>query len=161
MLESFSEYQITWGVYVGGALLCALATWMLFRPLGRALAHFFVITVLVLLLTPFAVESEAMIMAPGIFHLFFGFLEGGFTAVKPVIKLMLGIWVVAQVVSLLYQLLTRNWGRSHEEDTAAPYPTSAKADPADVLMSSSRGLSREERYARDELLSDTPIRAQR
>jgi hypothetical protein len=164
MLDSYSDYQIAWGAFVLGGLCCSIATWMMFRPLGRAWAHFFVITVLVLLFTPYAVDGEKMIMAPGIFHLAFGFFDSGFVVIKPVVKLMLGIWAIAQVLSLIYQLLTRNWVKSSESADDVPVydKTSSYDDPADILMSSSvRDLSYTERAARDELLSEVPIRATR
>lgn len=181
--------SIAYGV---GALGCTLATWWLFRAAGRAWVHFFVITVMVLLFTPFAIDAEHMTMAPALFSLTFGFLDGGLTGVKPIIKLLLGIWAGAQVLSLIYQLLTRRGylerrayqrevrearekHQAHNERAAArqapaipsartqPHSSSAY-DPSDVLLAPSKrasGLSREERSARDELLSETPIRALR
>lgn len=161
MLESFTEYEIAWGAYIAGGVCCTLATWMMFRPFGRAWVHFFTITVMVLLFTPFAIDAEKMVMAPGIFNLFFNFVETrSITAIKPVLKLMLGIWVLAQIVSLVYQILTRHWATEKSEPETS-YTTPVYDDPADILMTSSRGLTQEERFAREELLSDRPIRATR
>lgn len=161
-MENLTEFQLMWLIYGAGALGCALATWMLFRRAGRAWVHFFVITVLVLLLTPYALEVEAqhMMMAPAIFTLAFGYLDGGFIAIKPVIKLMLGIWVFALVLSLVYQLLTRN----RQSPVVAPQNPPADEeyhDPSDVLLKprSPRQLNPEEREARDDLMNEEPIRA--
>ncbi len=173
-MENFTEYQIAWMGYAAGALGCTLATWWLFRAAGRAWVHFFVITVMVLLFTPFAIDADEMTMAPALFSLVFGYLDGGLASVKPIIKLMLGIWAAAQVLSLLYQLLTRHAsaGRavaeegnsSHHARRRESAAVDADYDPSDVLLSPSHRntlLSREERQARDELLSEEPIRALR
>lgn len=161
-MENITEFQLMWMIYAAGALGCALATWMLFRRAGRAWVHFFVITVLVLLLTPYALELETkeMIMAPAVFTLAFGYLEGGFIAIKPVVKLMLGIWAFALVLSLVYQLITRH------RQVSVPAPQHSPEqdeyhDPTDVLLTprAPRQLSNEERQARDDLMSEEPIRA--
>lgn len=161
-MENITDYQYAWMMYLIGAVGCSLATWLLFRRAGRAWTHFFVITVMVILFTPYAVDAETMTMAPAIYTLAFGYLDGGFVAVKPVIKLMLGIWVGALVLSLLYQLLTRNHGRP----AAAPqanHRNHRHSDDEDDLGESAyyanRQLTREERLARDELLHGEPIRA--
>jgi hypothetical protein len=160
-MENITEFQYAWMAYIAGALGCCLATWILFRRAGRAWVHFFVITVMVLLLTPYAIEAETMIMAPAIYTLFFGYLEGGFIAIKPVVKLMLGIWAGALLLSLVYQLLTRYKG------VISPNPQVSLEDdyhdPADVLLTprNSRHLTEEERQAHQELLDEEPIRAVR
>jgi hypothetical protein len=160
-MENITEFQYAWMAYITGALGCCLATWILFRRAGRAWVHFFVITVMVLLLTPYAIEAETMIMAPAIYTLFFGYLEGGFIAIKPVVKLMLGIWAGALLLSLVYQLLTRYKG------VVSPNPQVSLEDdyhdPADVLLTprNSRHLTEEERQAHQELLDEEPIRAVR
>lgn len=171
-MENMTDYQVMWMIYLAGSIGCCLATWLLFRRAGRAWVHFFVITVMVLVLTPYAVESENMVMAPALYTVIFGYLTEGFLAVKPVIKLMLGIWLGALVLSLVYQLLTRNrapvapphpgyrqpvdGSKSYELDNADERNYSLKQRP------STRRLSREERQARDELLrGEEPIRAVR
>lgn len=159
-MENLSESELMWVIYIAGALGCCLATWLLFRRAGRAWVHFFVITVMVLLLTPYAIDSETMLMAPAICSLIFGYLDGGFEAVKPVIKLMLGIWAIALVLSLVYQLLTRH----RQVSMPAPSPAIQQNeyhDPTDVLLSprAPRHLSDEENRARDDLLHEEPIRA--
>jgi hypothetical protein len=174
-VENMTDYQYAWMLYLTGATGCVLAAWLMFRRFGRAVTHFFVITVMVVLFTPYAIDAEKMTMAPAVYTLLFGFLDGGFASVKPVLKLMLGLWGCALILSLIYQLLTRNrGGATHEipeprrrqstrqnrnqayvEDDEPDFDYSPQARRAN----SSRGLSREERIARDELLNEEPIRA--
>ncbi|PUA26578.1 MAG: hypothetical protein B0W54_22800 [Cellvibrio sp. 79] len=163
-MENMTEYQYAWALYLAGALGCSLAAWLLFRKLGRAVTHFMVITVMVLLFTPYAIDQEKMTMAPGIYTLVFGYLDGGFVVIKPLLKVMLGIWAIAQVLSLIYQMLTRHRRPKQEEYYA--YQQNSYEDDGDYSYnqqrnerSSGRGLSREERVARDELLQGEPIRA--
>lgn len=169
-MENMTDYQYAWVFYLIGATGCSLAAWLLFRRAGRAWAHFFVITVMVILFTPYAIDAESMTMAPAIYTLFFGYMEGGFVVIKPLLKLMLGIWIGTLILSLIYQLLTR--GRAHADDevTYEDYrgnsPNShSEEDDYDyspkTRRSANTGLSREERLARHELLHDEPIRAVR
>lgn len=160
-MENITEYQYAWALYLGGALGCSLAAWLLFRRLGRAVTHFMVITVMVLLFTPYAIDQEKMIMAPGIYTLVFGYFDGGFVVIKPLLKVMLGIWALAQVLSLIYQMLTRG-SRAKYQENYRPYQQTSYDDEEDYSnqrRNSGRGLSREERIARDELLHEEPIRA--
>ena len=171
-MENMTDYQYAWMLYLIGATGCTLAAWLLFRRFGRAVTHFFVITAMVLLFTPYAIDPETMTMAPAIYTLLFGFLDGGFISIKPVLKLMLGLWGGMLILSLIYQLLTRNRHsveddapearqgsrrqqakQSYDEDMDFEYSEQARR------AHSSRGLSREERIARDELLREEPIRA--
>ena len=156
-MENMTDYQYAWMLYLVGAVGCSLATWLLFRRAWRVVVHFFVITVMVILFTPYAIDAETMTMAPAVYTLVFGFMDGGYSAIQPVVKLMLGFWGGALALSLIYQLLTRGHkyiepqedshkaqARNHREDR---YAESARRN-------SSRALSREERMARDELLRD-------
>lgn len=171
-MENMTEYQYAWALYLAGALGCSLATWLLFRRLGRAVGHFMVITVMVLLFTPYAIDADKMIMAPGIYTLVFGYIESGLGAIKPLLKVMLGIWAIAQVLSLIYQMLTRGRGARREEEEYRPFQQEAygqqdnhhdnnhqRYNPTYRNGKSGRGLSREENLARDELLHEEPIRA--
>lgn len=172
-MENMTDYQYAWSLYLIGATGCVFAAWLLFRRFGRAATHFFVITVIVVLFTPYAIDAETMIMAPAVYTLLFGFLDGGFIAIKPVLKLMLGLWGCVLILSLIYQMLTRhksypnyaapeaNHQPRHpnrqqaysEDDEEFDYPAHARR------TSNNRGLNREERIARDELLREEPIRA--
>lgn len=167
-MENMTDYQYAWAMYLIGATGCSLAAWLLFRRAGRAWAHFFVITVMVILFTPYAIDAETMTMAPAIYTLFFGYMEGGFIAIKPVLKLMLGIWIGLLILSLIYQLLTRGRAHADEENTYEDYRSNSSnyQDDEDdydyspkTRRSANTGLSREERLARHELLHDEPIRA--
>ncbi|HCS64353.1 MAG TPA: hypothetical protein DIW64_09890 [Cellvibrio sp.] len=111
-------------------------------------------------------------MAPAIYTLVFGYFDGGFISIRPVLKLMLGFWIGALILSLIYQLLTRSKVEvSTEQDYRKVQPGKGYVLPEtqDDFDSSSnnrrtastRGLSREERIARDELLLEEPIRAVR
>lgn len=143
-----NAYQLAWTLYIFGGLGCGLAAWLLFRRFGREWAHFFTITALVLLLTPYAFEAEQMIMAPAIFILVMDGLADGFDSVKPITMLLLGIWLIALVLSLVFQLLTRPKVKVR---TSKPAPASS-----DTL------LNEEELEAREELLEgELPIRAER
>ncbi len=166
-MENMTEYQYAWMLYLIGAVGCSLATWLLFRRAGRAWVHFFVITVMVILFTPYAIDAETMTMAPAVYTLVFGYMDGGFVLIKPVLKLMLGFWIGSLVLSLIYQLLTRAKGQTspqvHRKNKAVKehhYPD----DQDDYSLNSrrtasTRSLNREERIARDELLHEEPIRA--
>lgn len=167
-MENMTDYQYAWVMYLIGATGCSLAAWLLFRRAGRAWAHFFVITVMVILFTPYAIDAEAMTMAPAVYTLVFGYMDGGFVVIKPVLKLMLGLWIGTLILSLIYQLLTR--GRAHpddEDDYEHSHTHSSnyrdEHEGYDYSpkprRSSNTGLSREERLARHELLHDEPIRA--
>lgn len=168
-MENMTDYQYAWMIYLVGAVGCSLATWLLFRRLGRACVHFFVITVMVILFMPYAIDAESMIMAPAIYSMVFGYFDGGFVSIKPILKVMLGLWVGALVLSLIYQLLTRTSARSAMQQEPQRKRQKAYAQPvheeydyaADTRRPSGRGLSREERIARDELLHEEPIRAVR
>lgn len=167
-MENMTDYQYAWMLYLIGATGCSLAAWLLFRRAGRALTHFFVITVMVILFTPYAIDPQTMTMAPAIYTLVFGYMDGGFIMIKPVIKLMLGIWIGTLILSLIYQLLTR--GRAHVEPEEHMYRKSSRTQAYDAhddynyaptpRRSPNRsGLSLEERIARSELLHEEPIRA--
>lgn len=165
-MENMTDYQYAWMLYLIGAVGCSLATWLLFRRAGRAWVHFFVITVMVILFTPYAIDAETMTMAPAVYTLLFGYMDGGFVIIKPVLKLMLGFWIGALVLSLIYQLLTRAKGqtpRQAQRKTKAikdNYPSDHDDYSLDSRRTAStRSLNREERIARDELLHEEPIRA--
>jgi hypothetical protein len=111
-------------------------------------------------------------MAPAIYTLVFGYLDGGFIIIKPVLKLMLGFWIGALILSLIYQLLTRSKTHASSEQgyrngqSTKGYVHPEMQDDYDYSpntrrTASTRNLSREERIARDELLHEEPIRAVR
>jgi hypothetical protein len=172
-VENMTDYQYAWSLYLIGATGCVLAAWLLFRRFGRAATHFFVITVIVVLFTPYAIDAEAMTMAPAVYTLLFGFLDGGFITIKPVLKLMLGLWGCALILSLIYQMLTRHKSypnyaaaetnqqqrRSSRQQTYGDGDEDFDYPAHPSRTNNNRGLNREERIARDELLREEPIRA--
>ncbi len=170
-MENMTDYQYAWMMYLIGAVGCSLATWLLFRRAGRAWVHFFVITVMVTLFTPYAIDAETMSMAPAIYTLVFGYFDGGFITIKPVLKVMLGLWIGSLILSLVYQLVTRGRAHAVEQDyyrkgqNTKGYTHPEMEEDYDyspnTRRTSNRGLSREERIARDELLHEEPIRAVR
>lgn len=162
-MENMTELEYAWMIYLIGAVGCCLATWLLFRRAGRAWVHFFVITVAVILFTPFSLKlpEQPMLMAPAVFAIAFGFLEHGLDHVREMIKLLLGLWAFFMVLSLLYQLLTRKGYQARLEAKRQAQASAPAADfvPPQVRYTST-ALSREEREAEEELLGE-PIRAQR
>jgi hypothetical protein len=113
--ENINDYYYAWAVYLAGAVGCSVAAWLFIRGLPRAVVHFFVITVMVLLFTPFALDAKNMVLAPAILFIAYGAITEGFASIKPVLKTVIIIWAVAIVFSLIYQLLTRNWYKSRME----------------------------------------------
>jgi hypothetical protein len=128
-------YQLAWTLYVIGGLGSGLAAWLLFRRWGRAWGLIFMVTAWVLLLTPYALDAETMTMAPALFILVMDGAANGFETVKPIAVVLLGLWLVALIITLLLQLV---FGRRKALE-------SAQHLPAD-------GLDEEERAAREDLL---------
>lgn len=145
------SYQLAWLLYSLGGLGCGLAAWFLFRRFGREWGHFFMISLWVLLLTPYALD-ETMTMAPAIFILIMDGLVDGFDSVKPITMLLLGLWLIGLILSLLFQLASR---RSRSKPPPPKQRRSRRPLPADEL-------DLDEQVARDELLEgDIPLRAER
>lgn len=149
------SYQLAWLLYIIGGIGCGLAAWFLFRRFGREWGHFFTVSIWVVLLTPYALDAETMTMAPAIFILLMDGLMNGFDTVKPITMLLLGVWLVALVLSLIFQLLTR---RSYAVKKARGRALAAE----DAHDSHADDISAHERQAREELLAgEYPIRAER
>jgi hypothetical protein len=131
--ENITDYYYAWSIYAVGAIGCSLAAWLFFRGLPRALLHFFVVTIMVLLFTPFAIDSKSMILAPAIVCLGYGVVIDGFVSIKPVLKSLIAVWAVAMVISLVYQLLTRKWYKAkqaakHESQVEIDQPHTPNRD---------------------------------
>lgn len=174
-MDGWTQMHYAWVIYVAGGLGCTLATWWLFSR-WRPLAHFFSITVAVLTLTPYAIDAQTMTMAPALFSLFFGIVEDGMKSTIPVMKLLLGIWAVLQVLSILYQLLTRHkaedtkpapvrGGTPHGGGRSSGYSDNESDDTIDYRASSSRSSSYSSRsgnrYGKNASTTEEPIRAVR
>lgn len=134
------SYQLAWTLYVIGGIGSGLAAWLLFRRWSKAWGRVCMVSLWVLLLTPYAIDAETMTMAPAIFILVMDGIAEGFETVKAVAVLLLGLWLVTLIVLLLLQLLLLR---------RKPGAT-ARSDGAD-------GLSEEELEARATLLEDRTL----
>ena len=141
-------YGLAWTIYGVGAVGCAAAAWLLFRRFGREWALFFFVSVLALLLTPYAVDAEQMLMAPAIFFIVFEGLTDGLDAVMPIIMVVSGVWLAGLIVSLLVQLVLRRFfaGSGHKPVTTPGY---REPEPED------------DQYVDDQTDGDIPLRAER
>ena len=141
-------YGLAWTLYGLGAVGCAVAAWLLFRRFGREWALFFFVSVLALLLTPYAVDAEQMLMAPAIFFIVFEGLTEGLHAVIPIIMVVSGVWLAGLVISLLLQLALRRIlpGPKH-----LPVATRSHREPE----------PEDDRYVDDHTDGDIPLRAER
>jgi mannose/fructose/N-acetylgalactosamine-specific phosphotransferase system component IIC len=158
--ENITDYYYAWAIYAAGAVGCSVAAWLFFRGLPRALVHFFVVTVMVLLFTPFAIDSNTMIMAPAIVCLGYGFFAEGFVSVKPVLKTLIAVWAVAMVLSLVYQLLTHKWYKAKKAAQLNP-PVDEVPEEAGYTKERAEPVI-SSRHTTDENASgEPPIRAER
>lgn len=149
-------YGLAWTIYGLGAVGCAVAAFLLLRRFGREWAIFFFVSVLALLLTPYAVDAEQMLMAPAIFFIVFeGFAEG-LEAVIPIIMVVSGVWLAGLVISLLVQLAARRFSRSSAGYTASH----REASNRETTYREER--QEEDHTIEDDLPGDTvPLRAER
>lgn len=143
-------YGLAWTIYSVGALGCGVAAWFMFRRFGREWAQFFFVSVLALLLTPYAVDAEQMLMAPAIFLIVFEGFNGGIDAVMPIVMVVSGVWLAGLVLSLLLQLVVR---RVTREAPAQQYPRKA----------ATTRQPKEDHHHHDDDFSDdaVPLRAER
>lgn len=140
-----SSYELAWIIYAVGGLGLGIAAWLLFRRFGREWGHFFMVSCWVLLLTPYALDAEQMIMAPAIFILVMDGLTYGFESVRTIGALLLGLWILGLILSLLVQFVTRR-----------------RQPPAAPRHVYSKDLTADEVEAREELLdNEIPLRAER
>ncbi len=154
--ENITDYYYAWAIYLAGAVGCSLAAWIFFRGLPRALVHFFVATVMVLLFTPFVIDPNTMIMAPAIVCVGYGLIADEFMSVKPILKTLVAVWAVAMVTSLVYQLLTHKWHRAKKQAKLNPPDTQEDLpeEKPEPIISFGHGP---DGYH----LSEAPIRAER
>jgi hypothetical protein len=167
---NLTSIQTAWAIYFAGSLGCTIAAWWMFLWAWRFVRYTAVITVMTILFTPYAIDAQTMTMAPAIYTMVFDVMALGVDAVKPLMKLMLGIWLIAMILMTAFVLLTRK-SRSRDEPARPPrranntssrrrqgsYEPEPRPEPA---RRSRRGLSQEEHQARNELLAgEIPIRA--
>ena len=141
--KAVDGYEFAWTMYVLGSIGCGVAAWLLVRRWGRVWSHFFLVTVLALLLTPYALDAEAMTMAPALFIIVFGLLQDGIDAVMPVITVLLGVWLVGLVISLLVQFFTRNSSAKVKADVDHQLVTETPPEPPVVDRKMNVGHKRE------------------
>lgn len=138
-----SSYELAWTIYAVGAIGGGVAAWLLFRRFGREWGHFFMVSTWVLLLTPYALEAEEMVMAPAIFIVIMDGLDYGFESVRSIAALLLGLWILGLILSLLFQFVTQRKRAKHTHTDSSE-------------------LSDDEAEAREELMESTPpLRAER
>jgi len=172
-IQSLTTIQYAWIIYAAGSLGCCIATWWMFLWAWRFVRYSAVVTVMTILLTPYAIDPQTMMMAPAIYTMVFNGMAGGLPAIMPLIKLMLGIWSIAIILVLVFVLLTRNLGKTPKKlsakgDTRQSHNNTYKPHPTKKVKASRKDsfrddvLSYEERQARDELLAgEQPMRALR
>jgi len=167
-MNQLTTLQYAWAIYFAGSLGCTIAAWWMFLWAWRFVRYAAVVTVMTLLFTPFAIDAQTMTMAPAIYTLVFEGVSRGPQAIMPLIKVMAGIWLIGIILVTVYIVLTRHRGEtipsSGEKKLARK--ASRRQDYAgnvrykETRRPSSRGLSRDEYQAREELLKgEIPIRA--
>ncbi|GGY65557.1 hypothetical protein GCM10011613_06780 [Cellvibrio zantedeschiae] len=172
-MSQITTIQYAWAIYFAGSLGCTIAAWWMFIWAWRFVRYAAVVTVLTLLFTPYAIDAETMTMAPAIYTLVFEGMSQGLPAITPLIKLMVGIWLIGIILVLVFVVLTR---KSGEQKSPRNKPRGTQSSSSrnsrrlehhggrrhetPVVRSSSRGLSRDEFEAREELLKgEVPMRA--
>src|SRR3954468_13257147 len=109
-MSQLTSIQYAWIIYFAGSLGCTIAAWWLFLWAWRFVRYAAVVTVMTVLFTPYAIDPQTMIMAPAIYTLVFEGIGQGQHAIMPLIKVMVGIWLIAIILVAVYVLLTRNSG---------------------------------------------------
>jgi hypothetical protein len=172
-MNQVSTLQYAWVIYFAGSLGCTIAAWWMFLWAWRFVRYAAVVTVMTILFTPYAIDAETMTMAPAVYTLVFEGMSNGLPAIMPLIKVMLGIWLIGLILVSVFVILTR---KSAEEVSPRNKPKRTRTSSsrntrrlehhggrrheAPVTRSSSRGLSRDEYEAREELLKgEVPMRA--
>lgn len=168
-MNELTNIQSAWIIYFAGSLGCTIAAWWMFLWAWRFVRYAAVITVATILFSPYAIDVQTMTMAPAIYTLVFEGMSGGLPAILPLIKVMVGIWLIGLILAAVFVILTRNLGADKAaRETAKPRTQRSSRrteyeDPRrqdENRRASSRGLSRDEHLAREELLKgEVPIRA--
>lgn len=168
-MNQLTTIQYAWAIYFAGSLGCTIAAWWMFLWAWRFVRYAAVVTVMTILFTPYAIDAQTMTMAPAIYTLVFEGMAQGAKAIMPLVKLMIGIWLIAIILVAVFVALTRHHGenKSKNNDTRIPVKRqSRRVEHHDGRRhenpprSSTRYLSREENQAREELLKgEVPIRA--
>lgn len=171
-MNQLTTIQYAWAIYLAGSLGCTIAAWWMFLWAWRFVRYAAVVTVMTILFTPYAIDAQTMTMAPAIYTLFFEGIGGGLSAIMPLIKVMLGIWLIGIILVAVFVVLTRKSGSdqsSRGNSRGKTSPSSRGSGRSEYHAgrrhensprSSSRGLSQDEYQAREELLKgEIPMRA--
>ena len=170
-MNELTNIQSAWIIYFAGGLGCTIAAWWMFLWAWRFVRYAAVVTVATILFTPYAIDVQTWTMAPGIYTLVFEGMTQGKQAIMPLLKVMLGIWLIGLILAAVWVILTRNKGtekperkttksRTQRGSRRLQYEDTKRQD--DARRTASRGLSRDEYQAREELLKgEVPIRAVR
>jgi hypothetical protein len=110
-----TSIQYAWMFYAAGSLGCCIAGWWFFLWAWRFVRYSVVATIAVILFTPYAIDSQTMLMAPAVYTLLFEGMASGIDSVKPVVKLMVAIWLIAIILVAVYVILTRRSALQEEE----------------------------------------------
>lgn len=164
-MNQLTTIQYAWAIYFAGSLGCTIAAWWMFLWAWRFVRYAAVVTVMTILFTPYAIDAQTMTMAPAIYSLVFEGMSQGAKAILPLVKLMIGIWLIAIILVAVFVLLTRKQGegKSKSNDTRSPAKRqSRRVEHHDGRRhenpprSSTRSLSREEKESREEMLREEP-----
>lgn len=170
-MSELTTIQYAWAIYFAGSLGCTIAAWWMFLWAWRFVRYAAVVTVMTILFTPYAIDAQTMTMAPAIYTLFFEGIGGGIAAIMPLLKVMLGIWLIGIILVAVFVVLTRKWGSDQSPRSNSRGKTSSSRNSRrpehhsghrheNPPRSSSRGLSQDEYQAREELLKgEIPMRA--
>lgn len=168
-MNELTTIQYAWAIYFTGSLGCTIAAWWMFLWAWRFVRYSAVVTVMTILFTPYAIDAQTMTMAPAIYTLVFEGMAQGAQAIMPLVKLMVGIWLIAIILVTVFVVLTRKHGEHKSNSNGSRPPARhhlrgvehhAGRRHENPPRSSTRGLSRDEYQAREELLKgEVPIRA--
>ena len=170
-MNQLTTIQYAWAIYFAGSLGCTIAAWWMFLWAWRFVRYSAVVTVMTVLFTPYAIDAQTMTMAPAIYTLVFEGMSQGPQAIMPLVKVMVGIWLIGLILVLVFVVLTRNsGGKKSSRDNPRGSSSSSRnlgrehhaGRRHESPPRSSRGLSRDEYQAREELLKgEVPMRAVR
>ena len=166
-MSELTAIQYTWIIYFGGSLGCTIATWWMFLWAWRFVRYAAVVTVMTILFTPYAIDPKTMTMAPAIYTVVFEGIGQGVAAIMPVIKLMIGIWIIAIILVTVFIVLTRGQTYKKFKSNDPEPPVKGKSRRLEHHGGRRhenpvrrRGLSRDEHDAREDLLrGEVPMRA--
>ncbi|MET0356323.1 MAG: hypothetical protein ABW044_06060 [Cellvibrio sp.] len=168
-MKELTAIQYAWIIYGVGSIGCTIAAWWMFLWAWRFVRYAAVVTVMTILFTPYAIDPQTMMMAPAIYTLVFEGMGHGAAAIMPVVKLMIGIWLIAIILVTVFVVLTRQhtYTKFRSDNPEPPVRSksrrlehhSGRRHENPILR---RGLSRDEHDAREELLrGEVPMRAMR